>query len=125
MPACRKRRRISKNNERLAHAAKAGNPAPEDVQDQGFTRPTILILLPFRSSAMRWLEFVIVHTPLSFQFNLIDSVALLRPMDVLINLYSPKTTRVSFRDVGMTLSSDEVHASEMGIWGYRNLCSSS
>jgi U3 small nucleolar RNA-associated protein 25 len=45
------------------HATKAGNPAPEDVQDQGFTRPTILILLPFRSSAMRWLESITAHTP--------------------------------------------------------------
>ncbi len=72
---------------------------------------------------MRWLEFVIAHTPPSFQIenmtrfriSLMDSVALLRPMHVLINLYSPKTTRVSFRDVGVTLSSDEVHALEMGI----------
>lgn len=61
--ACRKRRRILKNNERLAHAVKAGTPAPEDVQDQGFTRPSTLILLPFRSSATRWLESLIAHTP--------------------------------------------------------------
>ncbi|KAI0272246.1 digestive organ expansion factor [Russula aff. rugulosa BPL654] len=47
----KKRRRVLKNNERLAHAAKAGNPAPEDVQDQGFTRPSILILLPFQGVA--------------------------------------------------------------------------
>lgn len=59
----RKRRRVLKNNERLAHAAKAGNPAPEDVQDQGFTRPSTLILLPFRSSAMRWFESMTAHTP--------------------------------------------------------------
>jgi U3 small nucleolar RNA-associated protein 25 len=54
---------VLKNNERLAHAVKAGTPAPEDVQDQGFTRPSILILLPFRSSAIRWLESMISHTP--------------------------------------------------------------
>ncbi|KAI0256360.1 digestive organ expansion factor [Lactifluus subvellereus] len=59
----RKRRRVLKNNERLAHAVKAGTPAPEDVQDQGFTRPSTLILLPFRSSATRWLESIIAHTP--------------------------------------------------------------
>ncbi|KAF8499653.1 digestive organ expansion factor [Russula emetica] len=59
----KKRRRVLKNNERLAHATKAGNPAPEDVQDQGFTRPSILILLPFRSSAMRWFESMTAHTP--------------------------------------------------------------
>jgi len=62
-PAYRKRRRIIKNNERLAHAARAGNPAPEDVQDQGFTRPSILILLPFRSSATKWFESLTSHTP--------------------------------------------------------------
>ena len=67
-PACRKRRHVLKNNERLAHAAKAGMSAPEDVQDQGFTRPSVLILLPFRSSAVRWLESIISHLPLpSFQ----------------------------------------------------------
>lgn len=59
----RKRRRVLKNNERLAYAVKAGVPTPEDVQDQGFTRPSILILLPFRSSAIRWLESMISHTP--------------------------------------------------------------
>lgn len=59
----RKRRRVLKNNERLAHAAKAGNPAPEDVQDQGFTRPSVLILLPFRSFALKWLTALTAHTP--------------------------------------------------------------
>ncbi|KAI9455464.1 digestive organ expansion factor [Lactarius psammicola] len=59
----KKRRRVLKNNERLAHAVKASTPAPEDVQDQGFTRPSILILLPFRSSGLRWLESLIAHTP--------------------------------------------------------------
>jgi len=65
-PGRRKRRRVLKNNERLAHAAKTGTPAPEDVQDQGFTRPSILILLPFRSSAIKWLESIIAHTPPPF-----------------------------------------------------------
>ncbi|EMD37680.1 hypothetical protein CERSUDRAFT_105606 [Gelatoporia subvermispora B] len=59
----KKRRRVLKNNERLAHAAKAGNPAPEDVQDQGFTRPSVLILLPFRSFALKWLTALTAHTP--------------------------------------------------------------
>ena len=61
--ALRKRRRVLKNNERLAHAVKAGTPTPEDVQDQGFTRPSVLILLPFRSSGLKWLESLIAHTP--------------------------------------------------------------
>ncbi|EEB89767.1 hypothetical protein MPER_12104 [Moniliophthora perniciosa FA553] len=41
-----KRRRVLKNNERLSHAAKASTDPPEDVQDQGFTRPSVLVLLP-------------------------------------------------------------------------------
>jgi U3 small nucleolar RNA-associated protein 25 len=49
---------------------KAGTPLPEDVQDQGFTRPCILILLPFRSSATKCLESLIAHTPSpSFQIE--------------------------------------------------------
>ncbi|KIL67743.1 hypothetical protein M378DRAFT_9027 [Amanita muscaria Koide BX008] len=60
----KKRRRILKNNEWLAHAAKT-NPdsPPEDVQDQGFTRPSVLILLPFRSSALDWFTAMTSHTP--------------------------------------------------------------
>ncbi|KAI0358530.1 digestive organ expansion factor [Trametes cingulata] len=59
----KKRRRVLKNNERISHATKAGNPPPEDVQDQGFTRPSVLILLPFRSFALRWISALTVHTP--------------------------------------------------------------
>lgn len=64
-PPLRKRRRVLKNNERLAHAAKSNPnaPPPEDVQDQGFTRPSVLILLPFRSSAQDWFNALITHTP--------------------------------------------------------------
>ncbi|KDQ57420.1 hypothetical protein JAAARDRAFT_177545 [Jaapia argillacea MUCL 33604] len=59
----RKRRRVLKNNERISHAAKANMPPPEDVQDQGFTRPSILILLPFRNSALNWMNALTSHTP--------------------------------------------------------------
>ncbi|XP_006455126.1 hypothetical protein AGABI2DRAFT_209438 [Agaricus bisporus var. bisporus H97] len=60
----KKRRRILKNNERLAHASKSSpDKVPEDVQDQGFTRPSVLILLPFRSSAMNWFHALTSHTP--------------------------------------------------------------
>ncbi|KAL1942815.1 hypothetical protein VTO73DRAFT_5055 [Trametes versicolor] len=59
----KKRRRILKNNERIAHASKAHNPPPEDVQDQGFTRPSVLILVPFRSFAQRWVSALTAHTP--------------------------------------------------------------
>ncbi|KAJ6521901.1 digestive organ expansion factor [Mycena vulgaris] len=61
----KKRRRVLKNNERLVHATKAdpnGSP-PEDVQDQGFTRPSVLVLLPFRSSALDWFTALTAHTP--------------------------------------------------------------
>ncbi|KAH9942377.1 digestive organ expansion factor [Epithele typhae] len=61
----KKRRRIMKNNERISHATKAGNEPPEDVQDQGFTRPSVLILLPFRSFALRWISALTSHTPTS------------------------------------------------------------
>ncbi|KAF8196605.1 digestive organ expansion factor [Pholiota molesta] len=61
----KKRRRVLKNNERLTRATKANPdaPPPEDVQDQGFTRPTVLILLPFRSSALDWFRAITSHTP--------------------------------------------------------------
>ncbi len=62
---CRKRRRILKNNERISHATKEGKEPPEDVQDQGFTRPSVLILLPFRSFALRWISTLTAHTPSS------------------------------------------------------------
>ena len=53
-----------KNNERLSRATKTNPDAlPEDVQDQGFTRPSILILLPFRSSALDWFRAITSHTP--------------------------------------------------------------
>lgn len=58
------RRRVLKNNDRLSQASKDSTAAlPSDVQDQGFTRPSVLILLPFRSSALSWLEAVLAHLP--------------------------------------------------------------
>ncbi|EIN11295.1 DUF1253-domain-containing protein [Punctularia strigosozonata HHB-11173 SS5] len=59
----RKRRRVLKNNERLAHATKDGKPPPEDVQDQGFTRPSVLLLTPFRAHALAWIRALTAHTP--------------------------------------------------------------
>ncbi|KAF5381179.1 hypothetical protein D9757_009403 [Collybiopsis confluens] len=59
----KKRRRVLKNNERISIASKAGNDPPEDVQDQGFTRPSVLVLLPFRSSALSWFNALVSHTP--------------------------------------------------------------
>ncbi|PPR05899.1 hypothetical protein CVT24_006640 [Panaeolus cyanescens] len=61
----RKRRKVLKNNERLTKASKTNPdaPPPEDVQDQGFTRPSVLVLLPFRSSALDWFRAITSHTP--------------------------------------------------------------
>ena len=47
------------------HAKKEGAEPPEDVQDQGFTRPSVLVLLPFRSFALRWISALTAHTPKS------------------------------------------------------------
>ena len=44
----RKRKRVLKNTESLAK-----NPN-QTLQDQSFTRPSILILCPFRSFALKW-----------------------------------------------------------------------
>jgi len=49
------RKRIVRNNERLAHAADAGNHM-DPPRDQAFTRPKVLLLLPLRSLALRWLR---------------------------------------------------------------------
>jgi U3 small nucleolar RNA-associated protein 25 len=69
----RKRRRIIKNNERLSAHAKANPSAPplEDpqLQDQGFTRPSILVLLPFRNSALAWVDSLTSALPADFQIE--------------------------------------------------------
>ncbi|KAI0071647.1 digestive organ expansion factor [Panus rudis PR-1116 ss-1] len=59
----KKRRWVLKNNERISNATKAGLDPPDDAQDQGFTRPSVLVLLPFRSFAQRWLSALTAHTP--------------------------------------------------------------
>lgn len=57
----RTRQRILKDNERLAKAAAAAReggadePLPE-LRDQGFSRPKVLILAPFRNAAKAWVE---------------------------------------------------------------------
>lgn len=49
------RRRIVRNNEKLAHAAHEGKDLDPPL-DQSFTRPKILLLLPTRALALRWLS---------------------------------------------------------------------
>ncbi|SJX60808.1 related to UTP25-nucleolar protein required for 35S pre-RNA processing and 40S ribosomal subunit biogenesis [Sporisorium reilianum f. sp. reilianum] len=55
------RRRVLKNNEKLAKLAANGSAADSDdldLRDQGFTRPKVLILLPFRNSALEWVDLL-------------------------------------------------------------------
>jgi U3 small nucleolar RNA-associated protein 25 len=65
IPIFRKRRIILKTNEKLGSVAKSSIPPLSDsaIQDQGFTRPSVLFLLPFRSSALSWLTSLTTHTP--------------------------------------------------------------
>lgn len=52
------RRRVLRNNDRLAKAATTGHAVEADVRDQGFTRPKVLILLPLRNSALAWMNYL-------------------------------------------------------------------
>ncbi|CAG8777230.1 12821_t:CDS:2, partial [Funneliformis caledonium] len=52
------RNRVLKSNEKLNNAHAAGKDIDE-IRDQGFTRPKVLILLPFRNSAMDLVEILI------------------------------------------------------------------
>lgn len=52
----RTRRKIIRNNEKLAHAASDPSaPALDPPRDQSFTRPKVLLLLPLRSLALHYL----------------------------------------------------------------------
>ena len=52
----RKQQIIMQNNAKIAKSEDADEAPPESFQDQGFTRPSTLILLPFRNSALRWMK---------------------------------------------------------------------
>lgn len=53
----RTRRKIIRNKEKLAHAQANSTTLPESFEqrDQSFTRPKVLLLLPFRSWALKYL----------------------------------------------------------------------
>ncbi|KAG8888060.1 rRNA-binding ribosome biosynthesis protein utp25 [Tulasnella sp. 332] len=58
------RQNIIQNNQKLDKGVVSGQPVdPESVQDQGFTRPSTLILVPFRNSALRWITSYLNHFP--------------------------------------------------------------
>ena len=57
------RQRIIKNNEALADKALT---VERETRDQGFTRPKVLILLPFRNSALPWMHYL-THFSLATQ----------------------------------------------------------
>ncbi|TEB28432.1 digestive organ expansion factor [Coprinellus micaceus] len=75
----KKRRRVLKNNERLA---KNPDSPPEDVQDQGFTRPSVLILLPFRNSTLDWFRALTSHTPTSAGYQVENQARFLAEYDL-------------------------------------------
>ena len=50
-----------KNNDRIAAATAKSQDPPDDVRDQGFTRPSILVLVPFRNSALALLQAFLDH----------------------------------------------------------------
>jgi U3 small nucleolar RNA-associated protein 25 len=54
----RSRRKIIRNNEKLAHSQANNTTLPDSFEqrDQSFTRPKVLLLLPFRSLALHWLQ---------------------------------------------------------------------
>ncbi|KAJ2804986.1 rRNA-binding ribosome biosynthesis protein utp25, partial [Coemansia helicoidea] len=62
------RERERKNNARLAKAHATGADAGE-LRDRGFTRPRVLILLPFRSSALRVIEKLLKLTSADKEAN--------------------------------------------------------
>ena len=51
----------------LTHSSKeGGNGVVQptfEIRDQGFTRPSVLVLVPFRSWALRWVDSFTKHTP--------------------------------------------------------------
>jgi U3 small nucleolar RNA-associated protein 25 len=51
----RKQQVIMKTNATIAKSDGDVEAPAESLQDQGFTRPSTLILVPFRNSALRWM----------------------------------------------------------------------
>ncbi|KJE95372.1 digestive organ expansion factor [Capsaspora owczarzaki ATCC 30864] len=58
--AKRTRARVVKDNQKIS-TAHAEGVEPGEYRDQGFTRPRVLILAPFRSSALRIVHGILAH----------------------------------------------------------------
>lgn len=54
----RTRSRILKHNSRLQKATQEGKETSVELRDQGLTRPKVLILLPFRDSALHMVNTI-------------------------------------------------------------------
>jgi U3 small nucleolar RNA-associated protein 25 len=61
------RQRILKNSEALA-ASNGASTSDRETRDQGFTRPKVLILLPFRNAALGWMRHI-THFSLATQIE--------------------------------------------------------
>ncbi|SRR5258708_2614333 len=67
MHSLRIRRVILKHNDKLAAAAKSQSADPlatdegDTFRDQGFTRPSVLVLVPFRNSAQAIIKLFLEH----------------------------------------------------------------
>lgn len=63
----RHRSTIQKNNEKLKKASESNTHL--EVRDQGFTRPSVLILTPFRNSAYELVNMICTLTGARMQAN--------------------------------------------------------
>jgi U3 small nucleolar RNA-associated protein 25 len=54
---------VLKNNEKLANSSKDTTMDTSSLPDQGFVRPSILIVAPFRASANHWVSAFLQQTP--------------------------------------------------------------
>ncbi|CAG8451384.1 10406_t:CDS:10 [Acaulospora morrowiae] len=92
------RHRVLKNNTKITRAHSTGKDI-EELRDQGFTRPKVLILLPFRNSALDLVETLINLSGTEQQENrrrFFDSYGIL-PEQEKIDLNKPADFLETFR----------------------------
>ena len=59
---------VMKHNNKLKRASMENLEAP-DFKDQGYTRPRVLVILPFRSSVVKFMDSLIAWLPESMEIN--------------------------------------------------------